>query len=268
MAAGKFLDQLPLVLLLCCSTLAVPKPAFSSKLQLSKTVAGKEKFLPHDATNHGVGVDVKYSGFWEQITTFPRRQPFATALITGTVKTTLADVIVQLAEMKPHYDFWRTCVFTVFGFLFQGVFLWNVYIRVFMWLCPRAEQFGNLGWEAKLADVPGQVDLVKQVCLDVFVVIPFFFFPTFHIVKELVQGSPNQEDDDDSGGRGKPRRVVARALARYRRVGPGDVSKFWMIWIPVDIVIYSCPVWMRLPLNHLVSFLSTSLLSILRGAEM
>lgn len=199
---------------------------------------------------------------WLYITGFPRRRPFVTALITGTAKTTLADIVVQITERKPRFDLRRICVFTAFGFLFQGLFLYFVYICVWTHLAPRAAVFADLSLTEKLADRDGQIDLIKQVCLDNFVIIPFFFFPTFHTLKEVIQGGDKPEDGTSQSGS-----VLRPAMARYRRSAPVDLPIFWLMWIPIDITIYSFPLWMRLPLNHFFSFLSTGILSFLRGAE-
>ena len=41
----------------------------------------------------------------------------------------------------------------------------------------------------------------------------------------------------------------------------------WALWIPGDLIVYAVPLWMRLPLNHGLSFIWTCYLSFLRGEE-
>lgn len=43
--------------------------------------------------------------------------------------------------------------------------------------------------------------------------------------------------------------------------------KIWMLWIPGDMIIYAVPMWLRLPLNHALSFIWTCYLSFLRGEK-
>ena len=44
-----------------------------------------------------------------------------------------------------------------------------------------------------------------------------------------------------------------------------DNIAIWSMWIPMDILIYAAPIWMRLPLNHGVSLIWTMILSFMRG---
>ena len=41
----------------------------------------------------------------------------------------------------------------------------------------------------------------------------------------------------------------------------------WALWVPGDFIVYAVPIWMRLPLNHAISFVWTCYLSFLRGAK-
>lgn len=202
----------------------------------------------------GISFEVEYTGLWGQITTFPKRRPFATNLIIATIKTSLADVAVQLAEGK-EFDFKRNAVFTVFGFAYLGCAQWFIYVTVFTKVCPHAVRFANLSWAEKLKDKAGQIDLVKQIALDNFVHYTFMYFPVFYVFKESIQG-----DGLDAG-------VVTRALGKYWNNKVTDNLAMWGLWIPMDVVIYAVPVWLRLPLNHGVSAGWTMILSWLRGNE-
>ena len=39
----------------------------------------------------------------------------------------------------------------------------------------------------------------------------------------------------------------------------------WILWVPGDLIVYSVPIWLRLPLNHGLSFIWICYLSFLRG---
>ena len=47
------------------------------------------------------------------------------------------------------------------------------------------------------------------------------------------------------------------------------VDNFGMtaFWLPVDIVMFSGPVWLRLPINHAASLLWTCVVSFFRGSD-
>jgi len=212
---------------------------------------------PHRAPKgDGISAEVEYSGLWGAITTFPKRQPFATNIIVATVKTSLADLIVQKAEGKEKIDWSRNGVFTVFGFAYLGICQWFIYVTVFTRLCPNAIRFANLPWKDKLKDRAGQIDLVKQTCLDNFVHYTFIYFPVFYTFKEIMQGGGSI----DSG-------LVQRGVAKYWTNIVKDNQYIWALWIPGDLIVYAVPIWMRLPLNHAISLVWTMILSFVRGNE-
>jgi len=191
---------------------------------------------------------------WGQISTFPKRRPFLTNMIIATVKTSIADFVVQVAEGK-EIDYKRNAVFTAFGFAYLGAAQWFIYVTVFTRMCPHAVRFANLSWADKLKDKAGQIDLVKQIAVDNFVHYTFIYFPVFYVFKESIQGG------------GLDSAVVHRALSKYWKNCVTDNLAMWGLWIPMDVIIYGVPVWLRLPLNHGVSFAWTMILSWMRGNE-
>lgn len=213
---------------------------------------------PRRAGGDGISHDIHYEGLWGAVTTFPKRKPFATNCIVATVKTAFADFIVQQGEGKntvDTYDFKRTGVFTAFGFAYLGIAQWFVYVTVFTRVCPNAVRFSNLPWAEKLKDKAGQRDLYKQVFLDNFVHYTFMYFPVFYIFKESIKGQGEAKD------------IVNAAMGKYWNNCVQDNLAIWGLWIPMDLIIYAVPVWMRLPLNHAVSFAWTMILSWMRGDE-
>jgi len=193
--------------------------------------------------------------------TFPKRRPFATNIIVATVKTSLADLIVQKGEGKDEIDWKRNGVFTAFGFAYLGVAQWFIYVTLFTRVCPNAIRFSNLSWAEKLKDRAGQIDLVKQTALDNFVHYTFVYFPVFYSFKEIIQSSKTVDADSDGKG------VVGRALGKYSKNFVADNLAMWSLWVPGDLLIYAVPIWMRLPLNHSVSLAWTMILSWMRGNE-
>jgi len=204
----------------------------------------------------GISVEVEYSGLWGQIATFPKRRPFATNVVVATVKTSLADIVVQKSEGKKEIDWGRNGVFTAFGFAYLGIVQWFIYVTIFTRVCPHAIRFSNLTWAEKLKDRAGQIDLVKQTCYDNFIHYTFVYYPVFYFFKELIQS-------DDAG----PLETVEKAGAKYRKNCVQDNLYMWSLWVPGDLLVYACPIWMRLPLNHGISLVWTMILSSLRGSE-
>lgn len=209
----------------------------------------------------GISVDVEYHGLWGAITTFPKRKPFMTNIIVATVKTSLADLIVQKGEGKKEIDWKRNGVFTMFGFAYLGVCQWFIYVSLFTRLCPNAIRFSNLSWAEKLKDRAGQIDLIKQTCLDNFVHYTFVYYPVFYMFKEMIQAAPAKEGEKAEAS------VPERALGKYWKNSVTDNLYMWSLWVPGDLLVYACPIWMRLPLNHAISLAWTMILSNLRGSE-
>jgi hypothetical protein len=168
---------------------------------------------------------------------------------------------VQYSEGKKSsddIDWRRTSVFTLFGFSYAGVCQWFVYVTIFTRLCPHAARFSNASWAEKLRDKKGQMDLVKQVMYDNFIHTPFSVFPVFYSFKTWLQSNPKDENQEP---------LVVRALDAYQTNCVRDNVACWSLWIPADVLVYACPIWMRLPLNHGVAFVWNIILSNLNGSN-
>eukprot|EP00316_Scyphosphaera_apsteinii_P003213 CAMPEP_0119346692 /NCGR_PEP_ID=MMETSP1333-20130426/108135_1 /TAXON_ID=418940 /ORGANISM="Scyphosphaera apsteinii, Strain RCC1455" /LENGTH=100 /DNA_ID=CAMNT_0007359203 /DNA_START=559 /DNA_END=861 /DNA_ORIENTATION=- len=92
----------------------------------------------------------------------------------------------------------------------------------------------------------------------------------YYTLKEALCGQPNIFEADS------PTKVGTTALSKYyknnfdRSSEEGllaDWLAFWKIWIIGDVVVYGCcPMWARLPMNHVFSFVYICVLSFMRGA--
>ena len=99
--------------------------------------------------------------------------------------------------------------------------------------------------------------LCGQVAVDNFVHDPLVYFPVFYTFKESIQGE-----------QGADVASVARVgLSKYANNAVEDNLSMWALWVPGDLIVYAVPMWMRLPLNHGLSFVWTCYLSFLRGDE-
>lgn len=220
-------------------------------------------YIPNQIYNH-IAVEVEYHNHWEELETFPERKPAAFSIMVATVKTWAADYIVQRLQQHrlrqagchAEIDWARSATFLVFGFIYVGIIEWLLYVSLLTDICPWAMQFANEPWSLKLQDTPGMIDLAKQVAFDNFLAQPFLYYPIFYIVKEFLAET-------------SVRNVLATSLSGLKRYG----GNFWtdnvvacVIWIPCDLVIFTCPMYMRMLTAHAVSFAWTMLMSLYRGA--
>ena len=105
----------------------------------------------------------------------------------------------------------------------------------------------------KLVDPSALSVIAKQIAFDIAIHMPFMYFPTFYVVKQAVQ---------------------ARRAATSSSTGCRSTKENWVVdqtamvkvWLPADVVFFSGPLWLRLPLRHVVSFGWTAFVSFLRGA--
>ena len=86
----------------------------------------------------------------------------------------------------------------------------------------------------------------------------FIYFPVFYVFKETIQGSGYEKTVASVFGAG---------LSKYKDNAFEDNPKMWALWIPGDLIVYSVPMWLRLPCNHGFSFVWTCYLSFLRGGD-
>ena len=93
---------------------------------------------------------------------------------------------------------------------------------------------------------------------------PLIYYPVFYVFKESVQGAKNG-DGAVVEQRGATE-IISKAFSKYKENLKADIIAFAKLWVPGDLIIYSLPIWLRLPVNHAVSFVWTCILSVMRGA--
>merc|ERR1712159_186235 len=126
------------------------------------------------------------------IIAFAQSNPFMFQVGISTVKTGAADILTQTAvegKGPSELDLKRTSVFIVFGAAYLGGFQWWIQVTQFRKWFPGMDRFANASMAEKMKDVPGMISAIKQICFDVFVHLPFMYFPAFYTVKEFCQGS-------------------------------------------------------------------------------
>jgi hypothetical protein len=149
----------------------------------------------------------------------------------------------------------RVLNFACFG-LVQGCVAWMTFVKVFSKLTPGSVRFSNLSFAEKLTNRQGQVDVVKQIVLDNFLYTPLVFFPIFYSCKSVVQGA---DADPLTGAR--------QAAGRYYDNMYDDNVASCKVWLLADLLIFSVPAWIRMPVFQGVNFGFSMVLSHMRGSS-
>jgi hypothetical protein len=100
----------------------------------------------------------------------------------------------------------------------------------------------------KMKSPQGLTHLIGQILADLFLYIPFVYYPVFYTFQGSFHGD-----------------TWAVCFARYRDNFAIDVAAQVAFWGPGDIICFGAPAWMRLPISHLGGFGWNSILSWLRG---
>jgi len=208
----------------------------------------------HVPGNH-ISANVTYSTWWGMVWTFPQRNPREFNVILATMKTWSADFVVQMTvERRNGFDWRRSLFFAAFGLLYIGLLQWLLYVTILTWIFPAAVVFANAPLSEKLLDQSGQLSMAGQIFVDNFVFNIFVYFPIFYMVKAIMQGTGPIESRAHDG------------LKKYWKNILGDNLASAAVWIPADIVIFAAPMYLRMPLEHSVSFGWTMFMSARRGA--
>ena len=99
----------------------------------------------------------------------------------------------------------------------------------------------------------------RQIFVAQFVAQPLMYFPTYYVCKEIIMGEYEYLRLQDW------KHASYVAMKKYAGTFWIDNVGMLSFWVPADIVIYSVPIWIRLPLSHTISFIWTAVLSAYRG---
>lgn len=197
--------------------------------------------------------------------------PFKLGVGIATVKTQVADLLTQTALERKAWadiDWRRNAVFTLFGFGYFGCAQYYLYVNLFSRWFAGAARFANQPIRARMTDFAGQRAAVGQILFDLLI-HPQWVFPMYYTLKEAV----NHFDAFAQS----PSSVASVAVGKYWK-NNFDVTNeeglitdwiaFWKIWVIGDIVVFGfCPMWARLPVNHIFSFMYVCVLSFMRGSS-
>ena len=167
-----------------------------------------------------------------------RRRPFLGACAVATVKTTSADVMVQTVvegRSLEQIDQRRLCAFSIFGCLWMGAGQYVLFCQVFEAMLPAPTVLHSLG----------------KMALDQFAHVPLLFLPVFYSVDAWVRGEGDK---------------LGYVQRKYEREALTTLKANWCIWVPASFgTFYLIPTHWRIAYVSGVSFISTSVFSVLQG---
>lgn len=188
---------------------------------------------------------------------FAQKYPFANNIMIATAKTAAADLLAQLVIAGVplgELDVQRSLLFCAFGAVYLGGFQYLYQVQIFKRLFD-VDSFTMQPWGDKLRDGPGLRALALQTALDL-TVLTVIYLPTFYVFKAGVfSGSP------------EPSTWVSSGLDSYTTNFAKDEFDLIRVWLPADLVCFSVPLYLRLPVRHVVSFVWTAYLSFSRGGH-
>ena len=117
---------------------------------------------------------------------FAERNPFLFQLGVATTKTSAADIMVQVVvdgKKFDEIDYKRNGIFVFFGFAYLGGFQYWLMVNQFSKWFPTRQRFAQLSLAEKLKDTAGMKDAMKMVAFDLFVHLPFMYFPSIGLGK-------------------------------------------------------------------------------------
>lgn len=189
---------------------------------------------------------------------FAKTYPFVNNVGIATVKTAAADLLAQTVIAGTpidQVDLQRSLLFCLFGALYLGAFQYAYQVQVFKRLFDGIDQFTSQSWAEKLQDIPGLKALGAQTGLDL-TILTLVYLPTFYIFKASV-----------FSGSLDPSVWVATGMDNYQTNFSKDEADLIKVWLPADLVCFSVPLYLRLPVRHIVSFVWTAYLSFSRGGH-
>mmetsp|Transcript_18683 Transcript_18683/g.45123 ORF Transcript_18683/g.45123 Transcript_18683/m.45123 type:complete len:315 (+) Transcript_18683:93-1037(+) len=188
---------------------------------------------------------------------FAKDYPFANNVMIATVKTAAADLLAQTVIAQTpidSIDWERSFLFCVFGAVYLGGFQYLYQVNIFKKLFD-VDKFTSQSWGEKIRDGPGLTALAAQTAVDLGV-LTAIYLPTFYIFKASV-----------FSGSLEPSVWVDTGITNYQTNFAKDELDLLRVWFPADLVCFSVPLYLRLPVRHVVSFVWTAYLSFSRGGH-
>lgn len=188
---------------------------------------------------------------------FAKTYPNVNNIGIATIKTASADLLAQVAIAHTpvsDIDWQRAFLFGAFGATYLGAFQYWYQVNIFKKLFD-VDKFTSQPWGDKLKDTEGLKSLAAQTVVDL-TVLTLVYLPTFYVFKAGV-----------FSGSTDPTVWVSTGLDNYGTNFAKDEFDLIRVWAPADLVCFSVPLYLRLPVRHVVSFVWTAYLSFARGGH-
>ena len=190
---------------------------------------------PEDATDEPIGFSY---------VAFAQNYPFANNIMIATTKTAAADLLAQVVIAQTPLDavdWQRSLLFCLFGATYLGGFQYLYQVQIFKRLFD-VDAFTSQPWAQKVRDGPGLRALAAQTALDL-AVLTAIYLPTFYVFKAGV-----------FSGSADPSVWLGTGLQNYQANFAKDEFDLVRVWLPADLVCFAVPLYLRLPVRHVVSF--------------
>mmetsp|Transcript_16833 Transcript_16833/g.31881 ORF Transcript_16833/g.31881 Transcript_16833/m.31881 type:complete len:311 (-) Transcript_16833:2493-3425(-) len=188
---------------------------------------------------------------------FAKKYPFMNNIIIASTKTAAADLLAQVVIAQTpisNVEWDRTFLFLTFGAIYSGGFQYFYQVNVFKKLFD-VDKFTSQSWLDKSKDVEGLKALGAQTALDLFV-LTLVYLPTFYVFKEGVFSGSND-----------PSFWMRSGIEKWQQNFSKDELDLIRVWMPADLICFSVPLYLRMPVRHIVSFMWTAYLSFVRGGH-
>jgi hypothetical protein len=189
---------------------------------------------------------------------FAKTYPNVNNIAIATIKTGSADLLAQVAIAHTpvaNIDWDRSLLFCTFGALYSGGFQYWYQVKIFKKLFD-VEKFTSLSWEDKAKDTEGLIkSLAAQTAVDL-TVMSLVYLPTFYVFKSSI-----------FSGSGDPSVWFQTGFDSYTHNFSKDEFDLIRVWLPADLICFSVPLYLRLPVRHIISFGWTAYLSFTRGGH-
>eukprot|EP00581_Thalassiosira_minuscula_P009538 CAMPEP_0183709414 /NCGR_PEP_ID=MMETSP0737-20130205/5469_1 /TAXON_ID=385413 /ORGANISM="Thalassiosira miniscula, Strain CCMP1093" /LENGTH=233 /DNA_ID=CAMNT_0025937511 /DNA_START=186 /DNA_END=882 /DNA_ORIENTATION=+ len=179
---------------------------------------------------------------------FAKAYPNVNNIGIATIKTASADLLAQVAIAHTpvsEIDWQRALLFCAFGATYLGAFQYWYQVNIFKKLFD-VDKFTSQPWGDKLKDTEGLKSLAAQTAVDL-TVLTVVYLPTFYIFKAGV-----------FSGSTDPSVWLSTGLNNYSTNFSKDEFDLIRVWAPADLVCFSVPLYLRLPVRHVVSFVWTA----------
>lgn len=182
--------------------------------------------------------------FFQRLSSTIARRPVLAATTTFSLKYSAGDAMVQFGTRKDdqqQLDTGRLALFGGFGFYYGAV---NYYVY---------RTFERLPWGGpkRLA--------VGMSLFDIFIHLPFSFFPQFYFFRACTFRDPRPQAPEEF------LECARSGLQTWEENFVADVKTLVYIFTPVDLAMFSLPMHMRVPFLSVAGLIFPVVLSRMRG---